>query len=115
MSPALRRRRVFGRVRGEVVPREPAVAYPVESQRGRVVVESVSGFPVEQPHVTNNYYVQAPVQEVEAERERVPPWLRVLALVICLAAAVYVTVVVLTYLHVGGPWDVPTHVKGTGR
>jgi hypothetical protein len=97
-------------VRGEVVELPSVEARPVV-RRERAVVESVAGLPVEQRHVTNNYYVQ----DVEPVRESVPPWVRVLALVICLAAAVYLTVVVLAYLHVGGPWDVAPHVKGTGR
>src|SRR3978361_853511 len=105
------RRGDLERVHGEVVSPPVVEARPVV-RRERAVVESVPGLPVES-RVVNNYYVQAPAQDVEPVRELVPPWVRVLALVICLAAAVYLTVVVLAYLHVGGPWDVAhPHVKG---
>lgn len=42
------------------------------------------------------------------EREKVPPWLRLLALIVCIAATVYVVLIVLSFMHMGPmgmPWE----------
>lgn len=46
------------------------------------------------------------VERVIERREKVPPWLRLLALIVCIAATVYIVLAVLSFMHMG-PMDMP--------